>query len=217
MTSTGLVAAAQSDALLREVEQQANEEGRALLAAAEEEAATMIAQAYTSARRRLRDAIGELRREGARLKSRAKAQRETDARLRAQRGAAEAVRRAWPQLVDALVARWQDPAGRRAWFRAAARQARERMRGDVWNVEHPVDWNADEQREFVAALGVTNDVVALTGDRDLAAGIRIRATQAALDATIHGLIADRAAVEALLLAEILSNGEARVEPMRGAP
>ena len=53
MTSTDLVAAAQSDALLREIEQQANEEGRALLAAAEEEAATMIAEAYTSARRRL--------------------------------------------------------------------------------------------------------------------------------------------------------------------
>ena len=127
------------------------------------------------------------------------------------------MRRAWPQLVDALVARWRDPAGRRAWFRAAARQARERMRGDVWKVEHPVGWDTDEQREFIAALGVTNDVVTLTEDRDLAAGIRIRGTQATLDATIHGLIADRAAVEASLLAEILSNGEARAEPMRGAP
>jgi hypothetical protein len=200
MTSTGLVAAAQSDALLREVEQQANEEGRALLAAAEGEAAAMIAQAYTSARTRLRDAIAELRREGARLKSRAKAQRQTDARLRAQRRAAEAVRHAWPQLVDALVARWRDPAGRRAWFRAAARQARERMRGDVWKVEHPVDWDAGEQREFVAALGVSNEAVTLGEDRDLAAGIRIRAAHATLDPTNQGLFPDRAAIEALLLA-----------------
>jgi hypothetical protein len=209
MKAVSLVAAAQSDALLREIEQQASEEGSALLATAEGQASAMVAQAYRSARLRMRDAIAELRREAASLKSRAKAQAETEAHLRAQKRAAEAISRAWPQLIDALIARWQDPAARRAWFTAAARQAREQMRGEAWRVEHPVDWNADEQREFRAALGIAEEAVIFTQDRDVAAGIRIRAMQATLDATAHGLIADRPAISALLLAEIAQpNGNA---------
>ena len=93
---------------------------------------------------------------------------------------------------------------------SGSRQAKREngCRATFWKVEHPVDWKADERRKFLAALGVANEMVTLTEDRDLAAGIRIRATQATLDATIHGLMADRSGIEALLLAEItLSDGK----------
>jgi len=148
------------------------------------------------------EAIGELRREGARRHARAKAQVETQARQRAQQHAVEVIRRAWPLLGDALVARWRDPAARLAWADGVARCARDRLRTGTWTVEHPADWSADERQNFRMSLGVGDDAVTFTADGDIAAGIRIRAAEATLDSTPQGLLVDRLAVAALLLAEI---------------
>jgi hypothetical protein len=207
LSETSLVTAAQSEGLLREIEQQAKDECRAVFEAAERESQVLVTQAYKNARRRTKEAIAELRREGDRRLARARAQAETEERQRFQQAAAEAIRQAWPLLAEALVARWSDPAARLAWIGSAARQARERMHGDGWHIEHPADLNADEQGHFRQALGVADDAVTFTLNRDIAAGIRIRATQAMLDASIQGLLADAHTIEALLLAEIVpANG-----------
>lgn len=188
-----------SDALAREIAQDLRDEGGALIAAAEREAAMILSGARTDARRRVHDAIAELRREGALRHARAKAQAETGTRVRAQRRAAQAVAEAVPLLRQALAARWHDPQSRRQWTNAAANLCTARLRPGTWRVTHPAAWSETEQQEFAAAVGRD---VAFAPDATLTAGIRIDADQATLDATPHGLLADERAIAALLLSEI---------------
>jgi hypothetical protein len=202
LNPTTLIPAAQSDALLQEIERQTHEECLALAASAEREARALVSDARAAARKRMHDAIEELRREGARRLARAEAQRDTEARLSAQQSAVAVIARAWPLLVDALVARWHDPVGQTAWAEATARHARDRLRVDTWVVEHPIDWSADAQRRFGELLDGRDGAVRFEADRNLSAGLRIKAAGATLDATAQGLLADRPAVAGMLLAEI---------------
>ena len=198
-----LIAALQSDALAREIEQQIKDERQAVIENAKREARTVVAQARSAARRQMHEAIQELRREGERRLARARAQTEADERARAQARAAEAVHAAWPLLREALAARWFDGASRQAWAKAVAAQAAARLRPGAWVIEHPAGWSAKEQKDFAGVLAARDGtVVAFKADKDMTAGLRIRADQALLDATPHGLLADKTTITALLLAEI---------------
>ena len=59
-----------------------------------------------------------------------------------------------------------------------------------------------KSRNFHNSHGAGGDAVTFVANSELAAGIKISAGQATLDATPPGLLADRSAVAALLLAEI---------------
>jgi hypothetical protein len=202
MSPAELIPSAQAEILEREIAQQTREECGAVTAAAEQEARAIVADAHATARRRMHEAVVELRREAARRIARAEAAAETAARQRAQRRAATAVERAWPLLTDAVAARWHNEAGRRAWTAGVVRAVRDRIAAPTLAVEHPLDWTAAEQRDFCSALGREAGTVTFTPRQDLAAGIRVNAARATLDATPHGLLADRQAIAALLLAEI---------------
>ena len=202
MSTTSLIPAAQSKALLREIEQQTREVTRAITASAEQEARAIVEHAHATARRRMREAIAGLRAEGTRRIGRASAQLDTDARQRDQQEAARAIDRAWPLLLDALVARWSDPGARSAWTDGLARCAHDRLRAGPLRVEHPADWSADEQQRFRDVLAAGDRGVAFAEDRDLVAGLRIRAGDANLDGTPRGLLTDSAGIAALLLAEL---------------
>lgn len=202
MNETSAPPAAPPEPLLREIERQTTDEIRTIEEAAEREGWAIVAQAHADARRRMHDAIEELRRERARGVARARARLETDALMRAQQRAAEAIRQAWPFLIEALDARWKDATARLAWAEELARHARDRLMPGRCTVQHPAGWGADEQRRFRESLGAGRDVVDFVIDCEIGAGLRIRAGQATLDATPQGLLADRAAIEALLLAEI---------------
>lgn len=203
MKPASLISSLQSDALAREIEQQLKEETGAVIATAERDARTTIAQARAAARSRMHEAIEDLRREGARRLARAKAQHETEARARAQRRAAQAVSEALPLLRDMLNARWHNEQDRRQWTDAVARLSATRLRPGAWLIEHPADWSEAEQRDFTAAIGKADGIdVSFKGDSDLKAGLRIKADQALLDATPQGLLADARTIAALLLDEI---------------
>lgn len=203
MNPASLITSLQSDALAREIEQQLKDETEAVLAAARRDAGTELAQARRAARGRMHQAIEELRREGARRLARAKAQLETDARTRAQRQAAEAVGEALPLLREALGERWRNARERRLWADSVAQLCAARLRSSSWVVEHPADWSEQEQRDFSAALRVGDGVkVSFKADNALAAGLRVKADQAVLDATPQGLLADFRTIAALLLEEI---------------
>ena len=88
MTQANLIPSLQSDALAREIEQQLKDETGAVIATAERDARALIAQARAAARTRMHEAIQELRREGGRRLSGAKAQFETNERARAAAGGA---------------------------------------------------------------------------------------------------------------------------------
>lgn len=192
---------APSEALLQEIERQTLDETRAVAESAGREAQAIVAQAYAEASRRMHDTVAELRRERAGRLARARAKLETEARIRDQQRAMQAIRQAWPLVVEALDARWTDPAPRRIWVESVARQARERLRTATWRVEHPADWSAADEQHFREVVAKKIEI-AFAADVSIAAGLRISAGEATLDATPQGLLNDCAGITALLLAEI---------------
>jgi hypothetical protein len=203
VTEAVLIPSAQSDALLHELRRQADAECRTLIESAQREARAIVARAYADARGRMHEAVAALRQEGRRRLLRAKAQAETAARVRAHRRASKQIQAAWPLLETALAARWQDPAGRAQWVKGIARRAAARLSPGHWSIEHPANWTADEQQAFRRMLANRADVeIEFIANAELAEGLRVRAGRSLLDATPAGLLADRAAVAASLLAEV---------------
>ena len=200
MSPVRLIPSLQSDALLREIEQQLAAENGAIAEGAQREAQSTLAQARASARGLVHEAIDKLRKEGARRMTRAKAQLDTESRRRAQQQAAQAVRDALPLLREALDQRWREHESRQQWTAAIARLCNDRLPPGDWRVEHPRDWNAAEQKQFAASVDGGTNVSFQSSD--IAAGLRISADQAVLDATPQGLLADATTIAALLLNEI---------------
>ena len=203
MSQASLIPSMQSESLVREVERQLKNEISAVIVAAERDGRAIIAEARAAARRRVREAILELRREGAGRLAAAKAQLETEQRACAQRQAAQAVSDALPLLRETLDVRWRDRQNRRQWTDAVARLCSQRLRPGAWQIEHPPDWSELEQRDFAATTGERDSVeINFKTDSDLKSGLRIKADQAMLDATPHGLLADGRTVAAMILDEI---------------
>jgi len=201
MSPVSLIPSLQSDALVREIEQQLKDEKSAIAAGAKRNAHAVMAQARAAARAQVHDAIKELREEGARRLTRAKAQLDTKRRARAQRQAAKAIGDAMPLLQQALEQRWRDRDSRRQWTDAVASLCARRLRSGAWAVEHPKDWSAQEQKQFIKAIG-DGAKVSFKAAGDVDCGLRIKSDQAVLDATPRGLLADATTIAALLLDEI---------------
>lgn len=201
MSPVSLIPALQSDALVREIEQQLRDENGTIEANAQRDARSVVAQARAAARAQVHQAIQELREEGARRLTRASAQLETEVRARAQQQAAKAVSEAMPMLQEALAQRWRSKDTRKQWTDAVAALCARRLRPGGWAVEHPKDWTEKEQKHFAAALG-DGAKVSFKANGKLAAGLRIASDQAVLDATPQGLLADATTIAALLLDEI---------------
>ena len=179
MTQANLIPSLQSDALAREIEQQLKDETGAVIATAERDARALIAQARAAARTRMHEAIQELRREGGRRLSGAKAQFETNERGRAQRQAAQAVRVALPLLREVLDARWRDERDRRHWTDGVARFCVMRLRPGAWLIEHPADWSEAEQRDFASTIGTPDGIdLSFKADDALSVGLRVKVDHA---------------------------------------
>jgi len=200
MSGRSIISSLQSDALVREIEQQLAAENAAIADGARRDAQSILAQARAAARAQVREAIEKLREEGARRLMRARAQRDAEEYARNQQQAAQAVSEALPLLGDALAARWRDRSGRRQWIEAAARLCADRLRPGAWLVEHPRDWDEQDQEQFAAAVGAAAELTFQAAD--IAAGLRVSADRALLDATPQGLLADPHAIAAQLLEEI---------------
>lgn len=205
MSLQTLTPAAQANELLKEIEQQTGTACRAALAAAEKEAGDILAKARRDAHRQARDAIGKLRQEGILRLTRAKAQIETEDRRRAQLLAGEVIQRAWPMLNNALLARWQDSNSRKSWIEGATRIARSRIRSDVWTVEHPAGWSAEDRRHCLSGFAGAEDAARFVENPRIPAGLRIAGGEVRLDATPDGLLADPVAVAAQFLAALDSH------------
>jgi len=198
-----LISPLQSDALASEVERQLKDETGAVIAAAERDARAIIAQARSTARRRVHEAIQVMRREGSRRVARANAQLETEQRARAQRLATQAVGDALLLLREELDARWRDPRNRRQWTDAVARRCVRRLRPGAWRIEHPPDWSEPEQRDFLATIGERDGVaISFKADSGVKSGLRIKAEQAVFDATPQGLLADGRTIAATILDDL---------------
>lgn len=182
---------AQRDARCREIDGEAAQKSQRLLR-----------DSRIKLRQRLREAVNDERR-----------QRET-ALLEAHHCLETAERRAmlkryqhfldaaWPELLAALNRRWHDTESRHDWCEMLLDEAGEKLVRGSWIVEVPGSWGDDDTRRVLEAFERRGFVTpTLRIDTAMQAGLRIRMGSACLDATPDGLLANRSAVEARLLAE----------------
>jgi vacuolar-type H+-ATPase subunit E/Vma4 len=197
-----------ADALLAEIRRQAAAQQQALLDSARAEAAAITARARDKAQRQLRRTQAERRATRDDRQRQLAAELDTLARQQAAMRSRAALDTAWPQLAPALRRRWADAAARAAWVEALVAQGAARLPAQGWRLRHPVIWSADDQHVLQAALrrhGI--DTVEMLADDRIDAGLVIECDGVRLDGTPAALLADRARVEAELLA-LLATAEA---------
>jgi len=189
--------------LAEEVQRQVEAECEEVLKSAGKGAKEIVAAAFSSARARGHEAILAMRQEGRRRLILAEAKRQTRMRTQNECQAAEALQIAIPLLQEAVLKRWRDPESRNLWLEALAREACARLLPGRWTVEHPLELTDQDKDRFVASLKCAEGgQVEFKADAQVRAGVRIRTGGALLDGTSDGLLSDRPAVEAMLLAEL---------------
>jgi len=196
-------------ALLALVDQYRQARSAALLDPAREEARTVLRRARAEGRRRVHTAIGEARQRIAGEVGAAQARLATEQRLAEQRRSLRTLHDAWTALREALRARWHEPQWRALWLDAHLARALQALPRGRWLIECAADWPAAESDEFARRLADAgiDEIDWQMFDR-LDGGVRIRAGNNVVDATIDGLLADRAALEGRLLDLLQHDGTA---------
>ena len=191
-----------TQALLDLVDEYRRTQVDAILEAAREQAADLLAQARAEARQQVRDLFAEERERAAATVAAAQARLQTQRRLHQQRQASAWLALAWRRLPQALRERWNDPAGRRPWVEMALARAGEVLHPGHWQFVFAPDWPADERQALAQRLAAGSGISAdFSADEGLEAGLRIVAGANVVDATLAGLTADRNEIGARLLAE----------------
>ncbi|NIR59498.1 MAG: hypothetical protein GWO02_08235, partial [Gammaproteobacteria bacterium] len=191
-------------ALLELLDERREQRCREILEEARTQARDIERRAFGEARERMHQAIEEERSGGRARVEQTRAQVETRARQRHHQAVLRVLHQAWEPLRRAVRARWDATDTRRRWVRMLLDEARERFPRDRdWEVRHPAGWPEDEQRALRAELEQElGGELRLVADETVAAGLRIRSDATELDGTPDGLLADRVAVEAGLLAHL---------------
>jgi hypothetical protein len=170
-----------------------------LIEAATGQARTLVRDALRTARGRVHTAIEEQRKRIAAEIGAAEARLATERRLRAQRSATATLAQAWEALRAALLARWRNTSTRARWVDAHLARALAALPRTAWQIRHPPDWPQAERDAVVARLAAHGIAAEPIADASIAAGLRVRAGNNALDFTLDGLLAERAALEGRLL------------------
>lgn len=203
MSEPGGVLDAQVQTLLTLVAQHRDTRCARLAAEAQEQRNAILHQAHHDARGRMRETI-----RSERLRTREKleataAQLQTRERQQQHKTALLMLHRGWEMLGDVVLHRWKTPPQRHEWICALINLALERLPPRPWVIEHPPGWDPDECAELRAAMEQhCGAAPQLRADGQLHAGLRICADGACLDGTVEGLLADREAIEAQLLAQL---------------
>lgn len=201
MTGFGGVLELQVRSVLEALQAQQDGRCREIQAAAAHRSEQLLADTRRRMRDRVHRAVAEQRqrRETALLDARHRI--ETAQRKEIQAHYRDFLREAAPLLQTELERRWSDTASRRDWCETALGEAYDRLPGVRWTVEHPANWTPEDAHWLERAFGDRGlPQPGFSEDAAIAAGLRIRLGEARLDATLDGLLARRAAVEARLLA-----------------
>jgi hypothetical protein len=194
----------QAAAMIEEIGRKVAQSRGEILAAAAREAAEIRQRARAKARRQLRRAIDEMRASERQRVAQVQAELATQRSRRASEQSLAALAQAWPLLGEAIRRRWADAPSRAQWLQAQLGQARARLHPGPWRVAHPAAWGEADITALRAALarhGIGE--TSLQADPAVAEGLVIEAAGARLDSMPQALLADRAAVEAALLAAIM--------------
>lgn len=202
MSATSGVLEAQLEELLELVEDFRDRSCREIEEQARARAEGIVARAGQEARGRMRAAVEHERARAREKITATRARLLTQRRHRRQQLDKRLVARGWEELRPALARRWQNEAQRRAWIEALVRRADALLPAAEWRVEHPSGWDPGEMPSLGAQSSARAGPPTFVEDADIEAGLRIRVEGTCLDGTTEGLLADRAAVEAALLAEV---------------
>ena len=187
-------------ALLALVEEYRARRCAELIEPAREQARTLLRSARAEGRRRVHTAISEARQRLAAEVGAAQARLATERRLTDQRHAVQMLQEAWSALRAELRARWRDAAARQRWLDAHLARALRLLPYERWLIEFAATWPEAEREALaarIAAAGVAG--TSWQAQADIDGGLRIRAGNNVVDATIDGLLADRATLEGRLL------------------
>jgi hypothetical protein len=189
--------------LLTLVDEYLERESHEILDGARRESAELVRRAYRSARQRLRErVVAERSRALARVQA-ARAERVTRERRASEQTSVDLLAAAWPLLRARLLASWGDPERRRRWATHYLREALRVLPRGQWTVRHAPDWAPEEQQAAVAELGdALPQPPRFRSDGGITTGLVIESGGAMLDASLEGLLRDRARLEARLLALI---------------
>lgn len=204
------LAETQAQALIDAINARKDDERKRILNEARKEARGITRQAHRSARQRFHEAAEALRRDRAKRMDQAKAQRDTELRQRHQSALSDIVKQAWPKLTDALKARWQSAEDRETWAKGALDSAAFRLQRKGWRVVYPAGSDDDFRDKLKNWLDEKEvEDAATEASEEIAAGLRIEADGATLDATPNALLAQTGRVQAALIAEIERLAEAQ--------
>jgi vacuolar-type H+-ATPase subunit H len=197
---------AQVDALLQRVTRERDHRCNLVRSTTDSQAREIIRAARTEARSRVHDAVAQQRVRIAEAVRQAEARLELEARERAQEETRSLLTHMWAEISGVLSARWRDPAHRREWLQAAVMQALRLLDTSFWRIDYPTQLAAAERSDVESlAPKRTGRRIEWIADGAIQAGIRVHSEGVCLDATIAGLLADRAAVEAGFLAVYLTH------------
>lgn len=194
------------DLYLRELQALRDRHCRQVLEVARRQVADLLKPAFQAARQRARIALTE---ERARLRQKIQS---AEARLRTARlqvghqRQVQLLHLAYVELQRTLLARWLNAEGRAQWVAALLDAALERMPPPAgWEIRHPTDWDPAEievARCYLGDRGLASP--SFVPDPGLRAGLRIHCAGVVLDGSAAGLTADRSAIDARLLALLLT-------------
>ena len=200
MTSHTGILGLQVDALLEEVKRQEGRRCREIITAAKRSARDLKEETRRELHRKRRQAIADERQRRRHALLEATSRIETREQSSAHARYVKVLDSAWPRLETALEDRWRQPDGRRAWCEMLVDEAQAALGRGSWTVEHPADWNADDESRLGAACDARAfPAPTFLADPGIRAGMRIRLDDACLDGTVDGLLADRRSVEARIL------------------
>lgn len=184
---------------------------------AQEQARALRRAARAEARRRVHTAVAEERKRQAVETGAVEARLATERRLAGQQRAVLLLAQAWDALRYTLLHQWQQPATRARWIETHLQRAECSLADPAgpaessaasaagagrrsWQLSGPPDWAPVEYQAVAAELHQRAAVeVTFVPDAGIAAGWRLQAGHNRLDATVDGLLADRAAIEGRLL------------------
>lgn len=202
-------------ALLRYIAGERDRQREAILAAAHDEAASILREGVRNARSRVRETIAEQRRERESRLRTARAAEDSRLRQRGHQLVRTMLDQAGPLLERELHRRWQDAEGRQAWIAMTLDSAGRHLPDGSWTVEHPGMSLPSAGEPPLLDLASRRPEVQLewTAREDLAAGLRIRSGVAILDTTARALLRDRARAEGLLLGWLATHAAAGVRTL----
>jgi len=190
-----------TQALLDLVEQYRTRRSAELLEPAMAEARATRRAARAESRRRVTTAIAEERKRMALEVGTVEAALATDRRLASQRHAVQLLTDAWRDLRARLRMRWDDESSRARWTERHLKRALQAVPPTAgWLVQFHRAWTEPERvraQQWLDAHG--GPAVRFEEDASIEAGFRIVGGHNVLDATLEGLLADRAQLQGRLL------------------